>query len=363
MTAYNWPRIMEMKSDSELREIIETNLENFESEAILAAKSEIIKRKNLETHINEPDSFPEKPSIDDKQQSILKSGISLVVFITVFYVVFKMDFKFILIIAGVLLIHELGHFIAMRVFKYKDLSIFFIPLVGAYASGTKDEISQKQKIIISLAGPLPGVIIGTILIIIGLNTGNNMIVQIGNIFIYLNLFNLLPIIPLDGGQIIKNLFFQKSEKINIAFIWISISVLTLISLNTGSYFLLVIPFFLLMQLKNQALIKKLRLSVQQKGIDIDRGYGDISNKEYWLIRDEIALNVPSFSRLIEPGNYVPAYAENRVITMVKQILHKHPKSDMKFMGKLLVFSIWVLTFIIPLLVLAYFYISLGIIKR
>ncbi len=43
------------------------------------------------------------------------------------------------IVAGVLLIHELGHAIGMRAFGYRDVSMFFIPLFGAAASCRRAE--------------------------------------------------------------------------------------------------------------------------------------------------------------------------------------------------------------------------------
>jgi Zn-dependent protease len=38
----------------------------------------------------------------------------------------------------VLLIHELGHFLAMKAFGYKNLNIIFTPPFGAVATGTKE---------------------------------------------------------------------------------------------------------------------------------------------------------------------------------------------------------------------------------
>jgi hypothetical protein len=44
----------------------------------------------------------------------------------------------------VVLIHELGHFLAMKYFGYKDLGMFFIPLLGAYVSGTKKKFHKEN---------------------------------------------------------------------------------------------------------------------------------------------------------------------------------------------------------------------------
>lgn len=349
---------MDMKSNSELLEIVDSNPDNLESEAILAAKDEIKKRENQESFTLEP-QFPDKPTINEKEQSIKKSVYSLVVFIAAFYLILKWDLKYVLILTAVIFIHEIGHFIAMKMFKYKDLSIFFIPLLGALASGQKDEISQKQKVIISLSGPLPGVIIGTILWVVSMGLENAFLSRCGDIFIYLNLFNLLPIMPLDGGRIIKALFFQSNEKINIFFIWISIAVLGYFALKSESYFLLLIPFFLFMQLKNQTKIKDFRMHIKNKGIDINRNFAELSNEEYWLIRDELAIHMQGFSNFIEPKRYFQARSEESVINMIKQVIKKQPTKDINIGGKILFIFTWLLTFIMPTAAILIYYFVYG----
>lgn len=59
----------------------------------------------------------------------------------------------------VLAVHEAGHFIAMKVFGYTDLKVFFIPLVGAAASGRKIDATPTQRALVSLMGPLPGIVL------------------------------------------------------------------------------------------------------------------------------------------------------------------------------------------------------------
>lgn len=354
MAAYNWERIMDMKTDSQLEEIIKENPDSLDSEALFAAENELKKRKENQSFNIEPE-FPEKPSLDERKQSIKTSLISILFFIAAFYLIFKWDLKYILILTVAVFIHELGHFFAMKIYKYKDLSIFFIPLIGAFTSGQKEEISQKQKIIISLAGPLPGVLIGSVLIGIGLVTNNEFLMRSGDIFIFFNLLNLLPIMPLDGGQIIKNLFSQNNEKINIVFIWISIFVLSLIALKLESYVLLVIPILLFMQIKNQTQIKNFKAYMKNKGFEIDRDFRNLSNEEYWLLRDEIAVNIQGFSNLIEPKRYFSIPDENRVIAVMKQVVAKQPIKDIKVRGKILIILLWILSFLIPLFTVAFLY--------
>lgn len=314
-----------------------------------------------ETDPKEP-PFPSKPMEETKKQSINSSLISLGLFIGAFYFIFKWDFTYILIIAGVLLIHELGHYLAMRAYKYKDLAIFFVPLVGAFASGSKDNISQKQGVIILLAGPLPGVIIGLIIYYFGLLDQNMFLLGIANSFLLLNLFNLLPVMPLDGGRLLKSMFFENKETINKVFIFISIALLSYYALTTQSYFFLIIPVLLLMQLSSQSQIKNVRKGAVRKGINLDKSYHELTDEEYWLIREEIGSHMNYFNRSIKRGQYVVAENEKKIVNQVKAIIEKKPTRDLSLPGKILITTLWIMTFIAPLLMIVIFYIRLGVDK-
>ena len=73
------------------------------------------------------------------------------------------QFLFLMNLLIVLVIHEMGHFIAMKVFKYQNVRMLFIPLMGAFVQGKKSNYSQKQSLIVLIAGPFPGIIIGNLL--------------------------------------------------------------------------------------------------------------------------------------------------------------------------------------------------------
>ncbi len=83
---------------------------------------------------------------------------SVVVF-ALLYGLLGFELMDIAIIVVVLFIHELGHFFAMRYFSYSDTSIFFLPF-GAVTLGKKEKRSAWEEYVVSLAGPLPGIIIG-----------------------------------------------------------------------------------------------------------------------------------------------------------------------------------------------------------
>ncbi|MDH4070850.1 MAG: hypothetical protein OEV30_10550, partial [Ignavibacteria bacterium] len=99
----------------------------------------------------------------------------------------------------VIFLHEGGHLLAMKLFGYKDLRMLFLPFLGAIASGRTGTNLSYQQAVVSLAGPVPGIAIGSFLLFAGLSTGIDWLFFAANLFLFLNLFNMLPIFPLDGG--------------------------------------------------------------------------------------------------------------------------------------------------------------------
>jgi stage IV sporulation protein FB len=295
--------------------------------------------------------FPPKPEEEQSQQSATRSIFSMVVFIIAFYLVFDWDLATIFILVGVLLVHELGHFLAMQLFGYTNLGILFLPLLGAVATGYKDTISQKQSVIVSFAGPVPGVIAGTILYVLGQQNGNELLLTTANIFILLNLFNLLPVMPLDGGRILKTTFFERNRLIGNIFIIISILLISYYCFTTESYFFLVIPLFLVLQLFGQSRNKKIQEALQDKNLNIDQSFTELSDRDYWLIREEIGNHVAAYSTYITPGHYQISERESGIIKQVKSVLYKKPIMDLGFLGKLLVILTWLAAFIIPVVVI------------
>ena len=128
---------------------------------------------------------PEETEV--KQTSLLRTLISLTVFIALDYWIFKSWFA-VLLLVSVILIHEAGHFIAMKFFGYKGVNMTFVPFVGAYVSGTATNLSRKNKLIVLLAGPVPGIIIGCILFYLHQNNFEGIYYQLAMPFLLLNVF-------------------------------------------------------------------------------------------------------------------------------------------------------------------------------
>ena len=150
------------------------------------------------------------------------------------------------LIIVVLLIHEAGHYLAMRAFGYLDVKIFFIPLFGAATSGTPTNQTCIKETIVSLSGPMPGIFIGIILGLLYFETKNDLWLQAARMFLLINAFNLLPLFPLDGGRVFENLFSWKTQWLEIMFKIFSALLLIALSITMGYFFLIVFAIGILL---------------------------------------------------------------------------------------------------------------------
>lgn len=99
-----------------------------------------------------------------------------------------------------LLIHELGHGAAIRREGLSAGYPVFIPFVGAFIS-LKDQIrSPITEADIALAGPIAGAAASTACVAIYFATRGRLWIALAHTGFFLNLFNMTPISPLDGGR-------------------------------------------------------------------------------------------------------------------------------------------------------------------
>ena len=106
---------------------------------------------------------------------------------------------------GMLLFHEYGHVHAMRRSGVPVKGIYFIPLVGAAAVAEDLWKTRGQQAYIALSGPLWGAALTAVPLAVVAATGDRypMAAAVAGLWALVNLFNLLPINPLDGGRILS----------------------------------------------------------------------------------------------------------------------------------------------------------------
>jgi Zn-dependent protease len=99
-----------------------------------------------------------------------------------------------------LFVHEMGHAIQLRREGVKASWPVFIPFMGAVISARSLGGNALAEARVGLAGPVLGSIGAAACIVISQATGNDIWRALAFTGFFLNLFNLLPVVPLDGGR-------------------------------------------------------------------------------------------------------------------------------------------------------------------
>jgi Zn-dependent protease len=97
-------------------------------------------------------------------------------------------------------IHELGHVIQLRREGLKASAPMFIPFMGAVISARSLGDNALAEARVGLAGPILGSLGAAASVVLWHATGNDLFRALAYFGFLINLFNLLPVVPLDGGR-------------------------------------------------------------------------------------------------------------------------------------------------------------------
>lgn len=101
---------------------------------------------------------------------------------------------------GLLLVHEMGHFVAARQRGLAVSTPTFIPFVGAWIELREQPMDVETEAYVAAAGPLVGTIGATAIYFWGRDADSGLLLAIAYSGFFLNFFNLIPLSPLDGGR-------------------------------------------------------------------------------------------------------------------------------------------------------------------
>ncbi len=99
-----------------------------------------------------------------------------------------------------LFVHEMGHVLQLRREGIKASAPMFIPFLGAVVMMRQMPDDALAEARVGLAGPVLGTLGAAVCLAIGEAAGSDFFLALAYIGFFLNLFNLLPIVPLDGGR-------------------------------------------------------------------------------------------------------------------------------------------------------------------
>ena len=99
-----------------------------------------------------------------------------------------------------LFLHEMGHVIALRREGIKASTPMFIPFLGAAIFSKSLGENALAEARVGLAGPILGSLAAAVVAVAGAITGSSFLLALAYVGFLINLFNLLPVVPLDGGR-------------------------------------------------------------------------------------------------------------------------------------------------------------------
>jgi Zn-dependent protease len=100
-----------------------------------------------------------------------------------------------------ILVHELGHGVAMKRCGVQAGWPVFIPFFGAMIAMKGEPQDRGREAEIAYGGPLAGTGAALLVAGLGLVTESRLLLGLAYTGFFLNLFNLTPISPLDGGRV------------------------------------------------------------------------------------------------------------------------------------------------------------------
>jgi Zn-dependent protease len=129
---------------------------------------------------------------------LFTTSASMLVSIVAYQLLFGWAFSVGLVL--LLLLHELGHVIQLRREGVEASAPMFIPFLGAVIAAKSMGKDAAAEARVGLAGPILGTIATLVPLGVWLATGEDLWRALAYIGFFLNLLNLLPVLPLDGGR-------------------------------------------------------------------------------------------------------------------------------------------------------------------
>ena len=171
--------------------------------------AQLIARADLYSGLYRFKAFAETGRQSSWAETIINLIVSLatgLVTLAAFSLLFNLESAIILVAA--LFVHEFGHLLAFRLIGQPWGRMIFLPCLGALAVPRLGYESQAQSVFAALMGPafslvIPG--LAALAVFNGASTAPHLI-TIGLVAAALNLFNLLPVEPLDGGVALRSIF-------------------------------------------------------------------------------------------------------------------------------------------------------------
>lgn len=233
---------------------------------------------------------------------------------------YMFTWEFAAMIMLMLFVHESGHIWAMKRCGIKTKGIYFIPFVGGAAVAEEAFPSRGAETYIAIMGPIWGGLLAAVSMLAYYETQSPMFAAAAAWMAMVNVFNLIPINPLDGGRILKSIAFSIDRTFGLAFMLMGlvVSIFAMFYFRAGLFVLLVLIGF--MELLGEYGRHKRSLDELSEELDMEReGYYPVATRRRVLPRMHAATTAISVVAYVSTTailwlmmsamNHVPGAAE------------------------------------------------------
>ena len=187
------------------------------------------------------------------KKPLIQGGLVLLFFVLL---ALWTNWFFSLIVIGLMLVHEYGHIWAFKRNGILIRGMYFIPFLGAFIIPSGGIKSRKEEAFISVMGPAFGFALGITLCTAYLVTGNPTIAAIALINGIFNLFNMIPVTPLDGGRVAKSIVLSAFPRYGMAIMIFGLATALGAAILTGKFFLgIAVAFLGMIDILNERQLK------------------------------------------------------------------------------------------------------------
>ncbi|HLX57064.1 MAG TPA: site-2 protease family protein [Ktedonobacteraceae bacterium] len=128
------------------------------------------------------------------------AGITAIISVAAYSLIFGWPFAIGLVI--LLFVHEMGHALVMKLKGIPIGGMIFIPLLGAAVFMRQMPKNAKDEAEVGIAGPIAGAIAASVCFFLAQSNPYSIWTPLAYFGFFINLFNLLPIVPFDGGRVL-----------------------------------------------------------------------------------------------------------------------------------------------------------------
>lgn len=128
------------------------------------------------------------------------AGVSAVISIVLYSYLFGLPFA--LGLVALLFVHEMGHAIVMKLKGIPVGGLIFVPMLGAAVFMRQMPKNAKDEAEVGIAGPIAGAIASSVCLLLALQAPSSVWAPLAYFGFFMNLFNLVPIVPFDGGRVL-----------------------------------------------------------------------------------------------------------------------------------------------------------------